>query len=330
MPDVVSFGSINVDRTWTLSTDRIGVLEQRYNWFPAAGETVRVDGDDRTELTALEERLTATLSADRQRTTIGGKGANQAVAAARATGKGAAMFGCVGADAAGDRAREALADRGVDADRIGVTDRPTGTASIFVDEVGESRIAIVGGANDAVDSDYVDRHFERLRRADALLLQNEIPVATATFLLERLADRTDGSRRRPTVICNPAPADGAASLLAHQSPLVDVVVVNETEYATLERSVDAFDGTVIRTQGPDDVVVRGDRSDRVSPPTVDPVDTTGAGDAFCGYLAAFLADGVGLESALTAATVAGSLTTETVGVQEAIPDRETVLDVLER
>ncbi|WP_440770851.1 PfkB family carbohydrate kinase [Natronorubrum sp. DTA28] len=313
MTDVVSLGSANVDRTRYLPTDRIRDLETRYDWFPAAGETVRIDGSPDLP----------TLEAERYENVVGGKGANQAVAAARA-GAEAAFFGCVGSDEAEFGVLETLADRGVDVDHVAaVADRETGKAYVFVDDDGESWIAIVGGANDAVDGAYVDRHVERVRTADALLLQNEIPVVAMDRLLERL----EGKPTRPTVVFNPAPAERAGPLCSRSA--VDIVVVNETEHAALEEELAAFDGTVVRTQGADDVVATGAVEYQVTPPVVEPVDTTGAGDAFCGYLAALVGAGAELERALEAATVAGSLATETEGVQHAIPDREMVETVLE-
>lgn len=313
MTDVVSLGSANVDRTRYLSTDRIRDLEARYDWFPAAGETVRIDASP--ELPAVE--------AGRYENVVGGKGANQAVASARA-GAETAFLGRVGADAAEYGVLETLADRGVDVDQVAIAaDLETGKAYVFVDDTGESWIAIVGGANDAVDDAYVDRHYERIRTADALLLQNEIPVAAMDRVLERL----ERESTRPTTVFNPAPAEGAGPLCSRSA--VDVVVVNEAEYAALEEELAGFDGTVVRTRGADDVVATGALDHRVRPPTVEPVDTTGAGDAFCGYLAALVGEGAGLERALERATVAGSLATETEGVQNAIPDRETVERALE-
>ncbi len=313
MTDVVSLGSANVDRIRYLPTDRIRDLESRYDWFPAAGETVRID----------ESPELPTLEAERYENVVGGKGANQAVAAARA-GAETAFLGCVGSDEAEFGVLETLADRGVDVDHVRVAaDLETGKAYVFVDDAGESWIAIVGGANDAVDGAYVDRHYDRIRTADALLLQNEIPVATMERLLERLENET----ARPAVIFNPAPADGAGPLCSRST--VDIVVVNETEHAALEAHLASFDGTVVRTQGADDVVATGGVDHRVTPPSVESVDTTGAGDAFCGYLAALSGEGVGLVRALETATVAGSLATETEGVQNAIPDREAVERVFE-
>ena len=331
----MSLGSVNVDRTWYLSAERVRALEARYDWIPETGETVRIE--ESPSLSALEGVSTAA-----DLTAVGGKGANQAVAAARA-GAESAFLGCVGADAADYGVRETLAERGVAVDGVATVDRETGKAYILVDEDGESRIAIVGGANDAVDEAYVDCHLERLIGADAVLLQNEIPVAAADALLASLETDVEAgdalesrneSAPRPTVVLNPAPAEGAAPLLERAA--VDVVVVNETEYAALADALEGIDAAVVRTRGPDDVIVTDDTADgalesetgpethRVTPPSVDAVDATGAGDAFCGYLAALLGAGESIERAVAVATVAGSLATETEGVQSAIPDREAV------
>ncbi|WP_049921846.1 PfkB family carbohydrate kinase [Halopiger djelfimassiliensis] len=312
MSEVVSLGSSNVDRIQYLPAERIRELENRHGWFPAAGETVRIDGV--TDGTVLEGRS--------YRNVVGGKGANQAVAAARASAE-TSLLGCVGADEAEYGVLETLSERGVDVDRVAITDRETGKAYVFVDDDGESWIAIVGGANDAVDEAYLDRQYDRIRTADVLLLQNEIPRAT----MDRLLGRLEREAIRPTVVFNPAPVGGAAPLLDRSA--IDFVVVNETEYRALEDRLAAVDGTVVRTRGGDDVIVTGSVTHRATPPTVDPVDTTGAGDAFCGYFGAALADGAAVEHAVDVATVAASIATEREGAQSAIPPAERVFGVLE-
>ncbi|WP_126662272.1 PfkB family carbohydrate kinase [Haloterrigena salifodinae] len=320
MSDAVSLGSVNVDRTWYLPAERICDLENRCGWFPATGETVRIEGSPDLPAGVLEGA--------RYRTAVGGKGSKQTVAAARA-GADAAFLGCVGRDEAEYDVRETLAERGVAVDGVTTSDRETGKASVFVDEGGESRIAIVGGANDAVDSQYVDRSLERLRAVNAVLLQNEIPVSATETALERL-ETDENASERPTVVLNPAPADGAEPLV--DCAAVDVIVVNEGKYVALEDRLADADATVVRTRGHDDVLVTdaGAVTDlRVTPPTVDAVDATGAGDTFCGYLATLLAEGEDLERAVEVATVAGSLATETEGVQIVIPERGTVERALE-
>jgi len=122
---------------------------------------------------------------------------------------------------------------------------------------------------------------------------------------------------RPTVVCNPSPVDGAGRLLA-AGP--DVAVVNETEYVALEAAL-ADCPVVVHTRGSDPVAVEGRDVEgfTVAPPAVDPVDTTGAGDVFAGYLAAELAGGTGLRAGVRTATVAAALSTREEGVQRSTP-----------
>lgn len=303
MYDVVSLGSINVDRVAYASREEIETLAARHDWFPAAGETVRID--------AVHDALVG----HDFRNFLGGKGANQAGAAARA-GAETGLFGTVGADEGRYAVRETLSARGVDTAHVATRGRYTGTAYIFVDEAGENWIAILEGANGHTDAAYVERQLDRIAAADVLLLQNEIPTAAMTTVLDALTTRSN----RPTVVFNPAPTDGSEAVLRCES--VDVVTVNQGEYAHLESILDEFDGTVVVTQGGDGVVVDG--ASRVIPPPVEPVDTTGAGDVFVGYLGARLAAGDDVLGAVETATIAASLSTESKGAQEAIPRLEAV------
>jgi len=303
MTDVVCFGSINVDRIQYLDRGEIESLAARCDPFPDPGQTLPI--------TAVPEPL----EGRDYETFLGGKSANQAVAAARA-GADAELLGAVGRDHGRYDVLSTLSDRGVTVDRVAVTDRRTGTAYVLVDGDGESWILILTGANGAIDADYVDRRYDRIRAADVLLLQNEIPPGPMDDLLDRLA----AEPAPPTVVFNPAPADGAAPLVGREA--VDVVVVNETEYDALADALAGFDGTLVRTRGPDDVVLSGGGVGgrvTITPPPVDPVDTTGAGDVFCGFLAARLADGRDVVAAAETATDAASLSTETEGAQGAIP-----------
>lgn len=303
MTTVASLGSINVDEVHYVSSKEIRSLERRYDWFPSKGQTVRV---------ADVPRSIAALESDHF---IGGKGANQAVAAANVSDD-VALFGGVGSDESTYDVLSTLSDRGVTVDAILESHEETGKAYIFVDDAGESWIAIVGGANATIDGGYVDRRYEDIRSADALLLQNEIPTDPVVSLLRRLADDPD----RPTIVCNPAPAEGATPLV--QSDAVDVLVVNESEYELLAGDLRRFDGTLIRTRGGDDVVITGEEEFRITPPEADPVDTTGAGDVFCGYVAARLGAGWSIRRAVEDAAVAAARSTEVEGAQEAISNLE--------
>lgn len=307
MYDVVSLGSVNVDHTGYLSDDAVTALERQYDWFPDPGETVSVESVPG----ALRDRLTDV--------SLGGKGANQAVAAAQA-GAETAFVGAVGDDAERYDVRDSLTARGVDVSEVARVDGPTGSAYIVVDEAGENRIAVLAGANAAVDREFVRERVDVLRDATCLLLQNEIPTEGVEWLLDRLADDPEA----PTVVVDPAPAEGAEPLVSHEA--VDITVPNETEYEALSDALDSFEGTVVVTRGADPVRVVGPESFEVTPPPADPVDTTGAGDVFAGYLAATVAADGSLRTAVERGMAAGALATETEGVQEAVPDPEAVDD----
>ncbi|MFB6171056.1 MAG: PfkB family carbohydrate kinase [Haloarculaceae archaeon] len=294
---VASLGSVNVDCVRRLSAAALASLVAEHDPFPAAGETLSVASAG--DLPPPDE------------TRLGGKGANQAVAAARA-GSDAALLGVVGPDAPDHRVRETLTDRGVDATGLETGQADTGKAHVFVAADGENRILVVPGANDGVDSDYVARHRGAVLAADALLLQNEIPVPAMDALLTALDGRADA----PIVVLDPAPPAGVAPLLAH--PAVSYVTPNEHEYDALAAAgaLDGFDGTVIQTRGADEVRIEGAAGAfAVSPPPAEPVDTTGAGDAFAGVLATRLAAGDDLGDAVALAAAAGALATERAGAQ---------------
>jgi ribokinase len=310
--DVVSLGSVNVDRVAAVDRETLSSLSAAHDPFPGPGETVTVAAD----------RIPPEFERHASEQFFGGKGANQAVAAA-AAGADATLLGAVGPDADRFGVRSTLRERGVDVGSLATVDAPTGTAYVFVAPDAENHVAVVPGANAAVEPGYVREHLGRVREADALLLQNEVPVAAAETALAALADRRPGER--PVVVLDPAPPAGVEGLLG--SPAVDYATPNDHEADVLSDALARFDGTVVRTRGPDPVVVDGGRV-TVAPPPVDPVDTTGAGDVFAGYLATRLAAGDDLGEAIEVATVAGALSTEREGAGAAVPDAGTVRDRL--
>lgn len=305
MSDVVSLGSINVDRIHRVSDAELTDLRDRYDWFPDRGQTVQV------------RDLPAAFEADPDSVRHGGKGANQAVAAAKA-GAETEMLGTVGPDHEAFGVLDRLTDAGVGADRVGISSEQTGTADVFVGPAGDNRIVVRPGANGTVDTAYVRAQYDVIRSAKCLLLQNEIPVEPVVALLSELAAERD----RPTVVLDPAPVDGVEPLLGCDA--VDYLTPNETEYRALRAALGEFDGVLVRKRGADDIVVEAERRVTVTPPPVDAVDTTGAGDVLNGFLAARLAAGASRQDAVESGTVAGSLSTREEGARRGIPTLEDV------
>jgi ribokinase len=257
----------------------------------------------------------------------GGKGANQAVAAAR-SGATVAMIGRVGADVAGTAMVRALTDEGIDTEGVEVDPSlPTGLAVITLGEGAENTIVVSPGANAAVGPGQVSGS-GAVAGAKVVLAQLEIPLEA----VEAAAAASSG------VFClNPAPArDLPPELLSR----VDVLVVNRAELATItgvmsERA--EWMGTAARMiEGPDvvlvtlgaegAVLVRDSDVSHFDSPRVEAVDTTGAGDAFCGALASAISSGLDIEDAVRRAVAAGALATTRPGAQTAMP----TLDEIER
>jgi ribokinase len=257
----------------------------------------------------------------------GGKGGNQAVAAAR-LGAAVHMIGTVGADAFGADARLALAVAGVDV--AGLATDPaeaTGIALILVDGVGENVISVASGANLALGPEAIERELARLGSlaGDVVLVSNELAPETALAALR--GGRSAGAR----TIFNPAPSP-AAGVAPGWFELVDLLTPNRGELwrlAGVEPSSDlvraassvAVREGVIVTLGRDGALVVPREGEPWSVPAipVDVVDTTGAGDAFNGALAAALAEGRPLEDAIRRAVAAGGLATTRVGAREGMP-----------
>ncbi|MDS0477130.1 PfkB family carbohydrate kinase [Natrinema sp. 1APR25-10V2] len=305
MGDVVSLGSINVDKIHHVSDAEITDLRDQYGWFPDRGQTVQI------------RDLPTDFVADPGSIRQGGKGANQAVAAAKA-GAETEMLGKVGPDGREFGVRSRLTEVGVGVTRIGTASEPTGTAHVFVGQKGDNRIIVRPGANSAIDSAYIREQYDTIRSAECLLLQNEIPIEPVVALLSELAADED----RPTVVLDPAPADGIEELLGCDA--VDYLTPNENEYRALQSSLGAFDGVLVRKRGADDVIVEAERRFTVTPPTVKAIDTTGAGDVLNGFLAAQLAAGASLQEAIEIGTIAGSLSTRETGARRGIPTLEDV------
>lgn len=256
----------------------------------------------------------------------GGKGGNQAVAAAR-LGANTAFIGAVGGDAFGSEARAALEAEGIDLRGLAtLEDEATGVALILVEASGENSIAVAGGANAAVTPDLVTTMFEDLAvdASDVVLVGHEIPTAAVRQALA-LA-RAAGAR----TILNPAPAFGLdAEVLA----LADVLTPNRGELAVLAHNDGPAAGpvalsllagssgrAVLVSLGGDGALLVDGRGTRPLPaPLVKVVDTVGAGDTLNGALAAGLAAGLALPDAARRAVSAASLAVTREGAREGMP-----------
>jgi ribokinase len=257
----------------------------------------------------------------------GGKGANQAVAAAR-LGAPTSFIGAVGGDRFGDEAREALTECGIDTSGVLVMpDEATGVALILVDDAGENLIGVASGANGRVSADHVAA---ALRRAvptagDVVLASREIPAAAVGEALRTA--RSGGAR----TILNPAPSH---RLAPPDLSDVDILTPNRGELAVLAGSpagpVAALAGrllgpgrvreAVVVTLGAEGaLLVDAAGSRRFPAPEVVAVDATGAGDAFSGALAASLAASFDLDTAVGRAVVAASRSTTAAGAREGMP-----------
>ena len=261
----------------------------------------------------------------------GGKGANQAVAAARAGGH-TTFVARVGDDSMGHAAIEAFRGEGIETDFITVTPHaPTGVALILVDAVGENSIAVAGGANDRLSFDDIERARPAIEAADVLLLQLEVPLEAVTRAVS--IAQSAGTR----VILNPAPARPLpAALLAR----VDILTPNETEgeslasrgYAPAPSAADAEalagallglgPRAVILTRGAAGALVAA-ADDRTHVPafSVEPLDTVAAGDVFNGCLAVMLAEGLDLVAATRFAAAAAAISVTREGAQTSAPRR---------
>ncbi len=258
-------------------------------------------------------------------TAAGGKGANQALAAKRA-GAAVRMVGAVGRDEFAAPALDLLDKAGTDLSAVARVDGPTGTALILVGGDGENMIAVVPGANGTVSPDQARAAIAENAAGDILMLQLEVPVASVKAALETA--KIHGMR----TVLNTAPLIEEAADLAR---LADIVIANETEFERLvgrdnlsaELREDMLlemhrktGQVLIITLGADGVVAaEGGTLHRTQGLKIEPVDTVGAGDTFCGYLAASLDAGLPFDTALRRAAVAGSLACLKAGAQPSIP-----------
>ncbi|KAA0975527.1 ribokinase [Pseudomonas sp. ANT_H12B] len=267
-----------------------------------------------------------TLIGESFATVSGGKGANQAVAAAR-LGSRVSMVGCVGSDAYGEQLRGALLAEQIDCQAVSTVDDSSGVALIVVDDNSQNAIVIVAGANGALTPEVIDRFDSVLQAADVIICQLEVPDATVGHALKR------GRELGKTVILNPAPA--SRPLPADWYASIDYLIPNESEASALSglpvdslqtaetaatRLIDMGAGKVIITLGAQgSIFANGKSFEHFPAPKVKAVDTTAAGDTFVGGFAAALSAGKTEAEAIRFGQVAAALSVTRAGAQPSIP-----------
>ena len=281
----------------------------------SAGFDVVVVGSANLDLVARTSRLPKpgeTVMGSHFFEACGGKGVNQAIAAARAGAK-TAFIGALGRDHAGETLLAALVNDGVDVSAVQRVSVHTGRALIGVSDIGENSIVVVPGANHKITVTDIEKNKTLISAAKVLLCQLEVPLAVVQRAFELAGSST-------TRILNPAPAQVLARELLSR---VDVIIPNEHEVELLGGALHLLTlgvKTVIVTQGDKGaVVVDATGTRQVDPIKVTPIDSTGAGDAFCGMLAARLAIGETVTVALRSAVIAGALATQIEGAVPSLP-----------
>lgn len=298
---------------------------------------ILVVGSSNVDLTARVDHLPRpgeTITNATFEQSLGGKGANQAIAAARLGGE-VTFITSLGKDSYAGELKEQFRASGIMTDYLFEdTLSPTGTAFIFVAESGENCIAVAPGANASLTTDKMSLLSDALDASDIVVLQAEIPYQTVKEIA------MEASRRHIKVLYNPAPACMVDSELMSA---VSILVLNEVEASVvsgIEYTGDNLDaiatslerrgaGTVVITLGKDGVYMKhGSTSIRLPSYDVKVVDTVGAGDTFCGALAVKCASKDIDREALEFASAAASLTVTRRGAQSAIPTLEEVLSFI--
>jgi len=303
MSKIVVVGSSNTDLITTVKN------------FPAAGETIV----GKSFLQAM-----------------GGKGANQAVAAHKSGGD-VKFIACLGTDANGQNTLKYFQEMGLDvSSALLVEDAPSGTAIILVDENGENCIVVTPGSNNLLLPDYIHKIEDDIAACDMVLMQMEIPYDTIKTVCEL------ARKHRKTVMLNVAPARRLDEELLKT---IDILIVNEIEAemvsglkidetgeeAVVDKLLELGAKTVVLTLGKQGCLLKNSREFYLVPAfRVKAIDTTAAGDTFCGALAARLTRGESWEQALMFATAASAICVTRMGAQPSIPAEEMVNEFLHK
>lgn len=291
-----------------------------------AKKKILVIGSSNTDMTVKAPRIPVpgeTILGGEFKMGPGGKGANQAVAAARLGGD--VTFICkVGRDVFGEKSVEGYKKDGIDTSHTLYSDKPSGVALILVDDSGENVISVAPGANGDLTPEDIQSVKAVIEAADYVILQLEIPVESV-LRAARIAFNAGAC-----VILNPAPA---CELPAEIFPYISLITPNQTEIAlmtgvkndieaAMNKIKDMGVGDVILTLGSKGSAILVDGKPEVIPACkVKAVDATAAGDTFCGALCVALSEGLGKAEAVAFATKASAITVQHMGAQESIPYR---------
>ena len=251
----------------------------------------------------------------------GGKGANQAVAAAR-LGAEVSMIGCLGSDYLGDGLLEVLKKEGIRTEAVKRVKGSSGTASIILSE-GDNRIIVVPGANHEMTPQWIEENRKVIEDSDLLLVQLEIPLNSVQKALEI------AKAANVKTILNPAPI---TKLPAEIIQLADYITPNEHEYQTLseEFSIEELSSRLIITMGDEGVLFYEDGKEVRIPAFNVPVrDTTGAGDTFNGALGVAICEQLGLKEAIGFANRAAALSITQIGAQNGMPTKKRIRQFFE-
>ncbi|MFZ6848818.1 ribokinase [Undibacterium sp. RuRC25W] len=279
--------------------------------------------------------LGETLHGHEFRQIPGGKGANQAVAAAR-QGADVSFIGAVGDDGFGTFSKQCLSSEGIDISHLTtIKGVATGVAGILVEDGGDNSIVLAAGANASLTTSHIDEARSTIASAKLLLCQLETPLTTVEYAVK--VAREQGVK----VILNPAPAQALSHALLKQ---VDFLILNETEAALLSgvavtdqataesasRAITKFGvNTVILTMGGHGALITQQTSSQFIPAIkVDVIDTTAAGDTFVGTFAVGIANGLSILEASIEAQYTAALTVTKLGAQTSIPQRQDVIQFM--
>ncbi|MDP2334937.1 MAG: ribokinase [Bacteroidota bacterium] len=300
------------------------------------GKKILVVGSSNTDMVIMTDHFPSpgeTVLGGRFLINAGGKGANQAVAAARLGGK-VTFVGKIGNDIFGKQAVQQLESEGIQVDFVTIDpENPSGVALITVDSKGENSIVVASGSNGTLSPSDFDQAIAELDETEFVLVQLEIPIPTVEYISRQ------ATQKQKKVVLNPAPATKLSDELLKNLYLI---TPNETE-AELLTGIKVTDeesalkaATVLHDHGVEIVIITmgatgafllaNGKSEIIKAPKVEAVDTTAAGDTFNGALVVALAEGKTIQEAIAFANKAASISVTRIGAQSSVPFRKELLN----